>query len=214
MTAANKAPRRYRSPLRQEQAARTRVAVLDAAGRMFGKKGFAATTMKDIAGAADVSVESVYAQGTKAEILLACVDRSIVGDDEQVPLLERAEMRKLLASTDIEEKLAILRALVIERMPATAPIFEAFRGAAGADPKLAADWREYERRRYADTARIIAGFEAHLRPGLTLAEATDIYWAFLSPSMMVMLARERGWTAEQYADLLIDTIRRLLLGHR
>jgi AcrR family transcriptional regulator len=34
-------------PLRAEQAQRTRATVLDAAGRCFLEKGFAATTMKD-----------------------------------------------------------------------------------------------------------------------------------------------------------------------
>jgi AcrR family transcriptional regulator len=134
MAVAKEAPRKYRSPLRQEQALRTRAAVLDAAGRLFVANGFGATTMKDIAAEAAVSVESVYAQGAKSALLLACVDRAIVGDDADQPLLERADMRGMLTAPDDRERLAILRALVMERAAASAPIFEAFRGAAAADP--------------------------------------------------------------------------------
>ena len=57
----------------------TRAAVLDAATRLFVSPGCAATTMKDIAAEAGVSVESVYAQGTKPALLLVCVDRALAG---------------------------------------------------------------------------------------------------------------------------------------
>ena len=47
--------RNYSSPLRVEQARRTRLAVLDAAERCFLEWGYAATTMKDVAATAGVS---------------------------------------------------------------------------------------------------------------------------------------------------------------
>ena len=212
MAVSKETPRQYRSPLRLEQAQRTRAGVLDAAGRLFVVKGFGATTMKDIAGAAGVSVESVYAQGSKAALLLACVDRAIVGDDDEVPLLERAEMRVLLSDdAGVPERLAALRAVTAARLPSSAPIFEAFRGAAATDPKLAAAWQEYARRRYEDCTRMVAGFAGHLRPGLDVAAATDVFWTMVSPSVMTMLTLERGWSAERFADWLVDSIERLLL---
>ena len=211
MTVSKEKPRRYRSPLRQEQARRTRAAVLDAAGRLFVTKGFGVTTMKDIAAAAGVSVESVYAQGSKASLLLACVDRAIAGDDAEVPLLERDDMRALLTGSDVRERLAVLRAVTAARLPESAPIFAAFRGAADTDSVIAAAWAEYDRRRYEDCSRIVAGFESHLRPGLTVAAATDVFWAMVSPAMMLMLTTERGWSADRFADWLVDSIERLLL---
>ncbi len=211
MTAPKESPRVYRSPLRQEQAQRTRLAVLDAASRQFVAKGFGVTTMKDIAVDAGVSVESVYAQGSKSALLLACVDRSIVGDDEPVPLLERDDMRGLLASADVRERLAMLRTVTIDRLPASAPIFEAFRGAAVIDAKLAAEWKLYEERRYADCARMTEGLAGHLRPGLTVSAATDVLWTIVSPSTIHMFVRERGWSPEQFADWMVDAIERLLL---
>jgi hypothetical protein len=38
----------------------------------------------------------------------------------------------------------------------------------------------------------------HLRPGITLAEAADILWAYSSPELYDLLAQQRGWPAGQY----------------
>jgi AcrR family transcriptional regulator len=62
--------------LRAEQAQRTRAGVLEAAGRCFVARGYAGTTMRDIAEAAGVSVQTVFGQGSKAALLLASVDRA------------------------------------------------------------------------------------------------------------------------------------------
>src|SRR3954449_8004364 len=99
----------YHSPLRAEQARRTRAAVLDAAGRCFLEKGYAATTMKDVAAQAGVSVQTVFGQGSKAALLLACVDRAVVGDDEEVPLAERDLFVQLVQAPERAAKLDAAR---------------------------------------------------------------------------------------------------------
>src|SRR3954449_2775669 len=116
----------YNSPLRAEQAQRTRTAVLDAAGRCFLDKGYAATTMKDVAAEAGVSVQTVFGQGSKAALLLACVDRALVGDDETVPLRQRDQFTRLLAAGDKETKLAVLREMAVQRVPESGPILRVF----------------------------------------------------------------------------------------
>src|SRR5918997_4719993 len=103
MTAGKRA---YRSPLRAEQARRTRGVVLDAAGRCFLDRGYAATTMKDVAAAAGVSVQTVFGQGSKAALLLGCVDRAVVGDDESTPLAAREPFVRFLEAPDLAGKLA------------------------------------------------------------------------------------------------------------
>src|SRR5829696_4529614 len=77
MTTGQAPPRRraYRSPRRQQQAAETRAAVLAAAVQLFGERGWAATGMREVARAAGVSVETVYAGfGSKSDLLLAALD--------------------------------------------------------------------------------------------------------------------------------------------
>ena len=55
-----KSKRRYHSPRREEQAAATRRAILEAAERLFERDGFAATSMAAIAAEAEVATKTVY----------------------------------------------------------------------------------------------------------------------------------------------------------
>src|SRR3954464_10099987 len=170
----------YNSPLRAEQAQRTRTAVLDAAGRCFLDKGYAATTMKDVAAAAGVSVQTVFGQGSKAALLLACVDRAVVGDDEEVPLAQREMVTRLLRAPDRAGKFAAAREMVMIYVPISLPMIRVFAAAAAGDPEIADAWAEHERRRHQDSRIMIGAFEPWLREGLDVDRATDIFWGTLS----------------------------------
>src|SRR4051795_4121319 len=111
----------YNSPLRAEQAQRTRAAVLDAATRCFLDEGYAATTMKDVAAEAGVSVQTVFGQGSKAALLLACVDRAVVGDDEAVPLARRELFVRFVEASDRAAKLDAAREISRHYVPPTMP---------------------------------------------------------------------------------------------
>src|SRR5689334_3534815 len=64
------AKRRYRSPLREAQAAATRSRILEASLAELGARGYAATSVSAIARAAGVSPETVYATfGSKRGIV-------------------------------------------------------------------------------------------------------------------------------------------------
>src|SRR5580700_1072542 len=77
---------KYHSERRQEQAEATRQAILDAARTLFIERGYAGTTVADIAAAARVAVPTVYVSvGTKPEILgelrkMIPVDAGVPGD--------------------------------------------------------------------------------------------------------------------------------------
>jgi AcrR family transcriptional regulator len=202
----------YNSPLRAEQAQRTRAAVLDAATRCFLAQGYAAATMKDVAAEAGVSVQTVFGQGSKASLLLACVDRAVVGDDEQAPLAARGSFRRLVEASSREEKLAAARELALEWVPRAVPMVRVFAAAAPADPEIATAWAEYERRRLADQRVLIGSFEPWLREGLDADRASEIAWGLFGHESVANLVHTRGWTVEQYADLVADSLERLLLA--
>ncbi len=201
----------YRSELRQEQARRTREQVLEAATRCFVEQGYAATTMRDVAAAAGVSVPTVFAQGGKAALLLACVDRALVGTDEDRPVRELGPFAELLGAPDRAGRLAALRRLVREAAPGSRAMQDVFAAAAAADPAVRASYEEYERRRRADTAALLGAFAPDLREDLDLDTAVDVAWAVLSPSTQSRLMAGCGWPAERFADWVVDAVDRLLL---
>lgn len=201
----------YRSSLRAEQARQTRAGVLDAAGRCFLERGYAATTMKDVAAAAGVSVPTVFAQGSKATLLLACVDRAVVGDDEEAPLSQRGLFVAVVEATDLAQKLAATRELARRFLPQTIPMITVFAAAAAGDPEIAEAWAEYERRRLADQRVLIGSFQPWLREGLDPDRAAEIIWGVFGHEPVGNLVRVRGWSVDQYADFLVDAVDRLLL---
>src|SRR3954469_4961977 len=149
----------YNSPLRAEQAQRTRAAVLDAAGRCFLDKGYAATTMRDVAAGSGVSVQTVFGQGSKAALLLACVDRAVVGDDEQAPMAQRALFTRVVEAPDRAAKLAAAREMALGFVPGSIPMLRVFADAAAGDAEIAEAWAEYERRRLQDARLLVGAFE-------------------------------------------------------
>jgi AcrR family transcriptional regulator len=207
------AKRPYRSGLRAAQAAATRAAVLDAARRLFEANGYAVTTMAAIAAEAGVSAETVYAQGSKASLLTACVDRAMAGDDQPVPLLERGDFPKVLTSGDQQ---AILRAWgtsMAEMGPRTARIFAAFEAAAGADPAIAEAWAAYEKARWNDYRKVVSAVAAAgplPEPWADIDTATDLIWALLSPSAGALIL-QRSWTPDVLASRAVAILQRLLI---
>lgn len=66
--------------------------MLTAATELFSTQGWAVTSVRDVANAAGISVETVYsALGSKILLLLARVDVDVVGDDTGLALAERSE---------------------------------------------------------------------------------------------------------------------------
>jgi AcrR family transcriptional regulator len=207
----SKASRTYRSALRQQQAQRTRSAVIDAAAECFVETGYAATTMKNIAARAGVSVETVHAQGSKASLLLAAVDRVLVGDDAPVPVIERPEMITVLEAPSAREAMRRLRELIVANLGQALPVMHAFQRAAGADPEIEAAYATYDQRRLADMTRIAESLAPELRPDLTVAEAADVLWTLIDPAAAKGLVEDRGWGVERWADWFVDAVERLLL---
>src|ERR1700704_4840988 len=91
-----KGTRKYSSPLRDEQAARTRTRILDAASELFLERGYARTTMKDIADLAGVARDTVHAVfGSKARVLTALIDILLVPDNSVANVTEQPHVRAI-----------------------------------------------------------------------------------------------------------------------
>ena len=85
--------RRYDSSRRRQQAQENRRRVLDAAHELFVDQGYGATTIAEVAVAAGVAVETVYAAfRTKLTVLRRAWDVAVGGDEDDVRLLDRPEL--------------------------------------------------------------------------------------------------------------------------
>ncbi len=203
---AAQARRPYRSPRRRLQAAETRAAVLAAAARLFGDRGWAATGMRDVARAAGVSVETVYASfRSKSDLLMAAIDVAVVGDAEPVPVDHRPEFAALGSGTRQQRARAAAR-FVTGVQQRTAGVVLALREAAASDAELAQRMREREQRR-----RINVEQGAALVAGRAVTpEECDGLWAVLAVEVYHLLTELRGWTPQQYETWLAGAIDRLL----
>lgn len=196
--------------------ARTRLArgaVVDAARALFLDRGYGATTIEAISELADVPTATVYRLfSSKRGILKALLDVSIVGDDEAVPLADRAPVRSLLADATPADQLAGFVGIAAEVNARTAPLYRILVSAASSDPDAATVLDELTRQRQegqGHIARALARAGA-LRPELRQRDAADVIHALLSPELYRLLVVDRAWSQERYerwlTALLVDQL--------
>ncbi|WP_220032537.1 TetR/AcrR family transcriptional regulator [Mycolicibacterium moriokaense] len=206
--------RGYSSPLRTEQAAATRRAILEAARDLFVADGYSRTTVAAIADRATVSVDTVYASvGRKPAVLRELVETAISGADQAVPAEQRDYVVEIRAARTAREKIEIYAHAVTRIQQRLAPIFIALRDAAADDRSCAALWTEIAERRARNMRRFAADLRStsEVRADLTDDQVADIVWSMNAAEYWVLLVRERNWQPQQFAAWLTDAWTRLLL---
>lgn len=199
---------------RARKAAETRERIVDAAGRLFTSRGYAATTIDAVATEADVAVETVYARfRNKRNLLQAFLDVSIVGDADPVPLLERPDVRALRELTDQREQIQrlarVMRGVLERSANAHAVLHSA--GAVEADVRTLVE-EDDSRRRATHRAFVeIIASRGPLRPGLSVAEAADTLSAIAGPDTFALLTTRRGWSAARFERWVATTLALVLL---
>jgi AcrR family transcriptional regulator len=205
-TAGARRRRTYRSPLRQQQAADTRAAVLAAATALFAARGWSGTGMREVAREAGVSVETVYAGfRSKTDLLMAAIDVGVVGDAEPVPLAERPEFAHL-SDGDHAERVAAAARLITGINRRIAGLRRALGEGAVSEPELAAKLVEAESRR-----------RINMRQGMELVtggpvgqDECDGVWAITGVDVYHLLTAVAGWSAARYERWLTGTLEKLL----
>jgi AcrR family transcriptional regulator len=200
--------RKYNSPLRAKRAAETRARILDAAVARFGELGYAGTTLRDIARAAGISIDSVQAQGSKAEIFLAAFDMALVGEDQAFPLREQPALRDVFAAESLEEYLAGFCAFVAESSRRSVGLWVAFIGASASDSQLAEAYAAKMSAMRAESAanvRFIVS-KGWVSPPRDAGVLADELWATAHGAQYDALVRYAGWSEERYLAWLTATI--------
>jgi AcrR family transcriptional regulator len=200
---------------REERARQRRERVVDAASRLFGERGYVATTIEAIAREAAVAPATVYqAFGTKQAILARILDVTIAGDADPAALLDRDWVRQAARHTDPRQRLALVVRHTSQVAARTAPVKEVMRDAAAADPAVRQLLLEDDRRRYLTQQALVdliigAG---SLRPGCDRDHAVATFFALVNSHGYQLLATQLGWSPDDWQRWLTGVLDRELFG--
>ena len=187
----------YNSPRRQQAAAATREAIIEAALELFACQGYARTTVAQIAEAARVATNTVYTSVGGKPQLLAAITESGTGDPDVAETLT-AVARTSDPAEVIRLTAAGTRQVNERRAKAVAVLLDS----AQADP-AAAEMLQVTVRYYRETLGTLAGrledLGAVQSPDLN--RAADIFWYLFGWTSWRTLITDLGWSwddAEQW----------------
>jgi AcrR family transcriptional regulator len=203
--------RTYQSARRTQAAADTRMAILDAARRLFLGYGYGKVTVQDIAREASTAVPTVYAStGGKAAILGILIDEAMVD-----PIVGET-LAKVDQCADARDAIAELVHGVRVDNERYHDIVAIMRDAATLD-EIAAGVLERSDAYYrqclekaVDHIRVTSGLVA----GLTRERAADIAWFYLGHDAWNRLAVAGQWSWDDAEQWLTGQLTAALLGPR
>ena len=213
-TTSRSVPRRkYDNSRRRADAQARQRKIIDAATALFVEQGFGATSIDQIAAAANVSAPTVYATfGSKAGVLARAIDVAVVGDYEDVPLLDRVLSLIKKSGTQELRQLAAVAHFIRTLNERVAPLIRVMEHAASTDPALQELRTRLMAAIRADCAVAVEKFwQTALRPGLSEGEAADATALMLSPQVYSMLTVDMGWSPNRYQQWLTHALPHLLL---
>jgi len=198
----------YNSPRRQQAAAATREAIIEAALELFACQGYARTTVAQIAEAARVAANTVYTSVGGKPQLLAAITESGTGDPDVAETLT-AVARTSDPAEVIRLTAAGTRQVNERRAKAVAVLLDS----AQADP-AAAEMLQVTVRYYRETLGTLAGRLEDLGAVQSpdMSRAADIFWYLFGWTSWRTLITDLGWSwddAEQWlAQRGIDALLR------
>jgi AcrR family transcriptional regulator len=211
---ASPPPKRYASQVRDEQARRTRRAIVTAAHDLFVAQGYWATTIDGIAEAAHVSRRTVFnSVGGKVALLKLALDWAVVGDDEPIALADRPAIKAILAEPDPRKALMLWVQTVADVAVRTAPLGEVLMAAADIDPAAAQLRAEASANRMLGATlfvRYLASLDG-LAVGIAEKRAADLCWALTDGHLYRLLVAQRSWSTADFNRWLFDSLAAELL---
>ena len=199
--------RAYDNSGREAAARETRRAVVQAARGLFLDRGYASTTLAQVAERAGVSVQTVYAQfGNKPAIVKQILDEAIAGDDEPVAIVDRPEVLAQLAEPDPHKRLRMHARDTTARMPRTEPVDRMMRSAAEADPAMRAQVEQGHAALLQGMTEMAEFYASRDELAVPVPVAAQRVAALMSPQLYRQTVLDHGWTPEEYADWLGDLL--------
>jgi AcrR family transcriptional regulator len=199
---------RYHSPRREDAAAATRAAILHHARELFLERGYAGATVPEIAQAARVAPQTVYAStGGKAAMFAELLKPAIndpVAAEAMTAALQTDDPGRVMALCAAgarrgQERYWDLVYGLMRRPPEDALARQAI-------SNVAAKCLEA----LTGIARHLEGLGA-LKPGISLAQAVDTLWFYFGQNAWCSLVGEREWTFDRAEEWLREAASRDLL---
>ncbi len=198
---------------RREQAARTRIRILDAAYRLLCAEGYEATTMQMVAEAAGVAVQTVYfVFGTKARLLTEVENRVVLGDAPLEQWRERPWVTQIQHETDPRKLLALFVDVDTDIKSRISPFTVALGSALPSDPQSVAARNRGRDEFFGIVIDRLVALGA-LRDGVTPSHAMDVIRVINTVDAYADLTTRRGWTVAEWKAWLTDLLCVQLLAH-
>lgn len=200
--------RRYDSLRRLAQAQQTRTEIADAARRLFVSHGWAATTVRDVAREAGVSVPTVYAAyQNKAGLVWALTDAA----DLSASLSRMLD--ELEADPDPQRQLAAMVGYDRRLFERCGDLIALVRDAGRAEPDFADFYQRARREADQTRAQVFSSWPpGTFRPGLDACTAVDIYAAVCNIDFYTTLTGERRWSPDRVECWWSEVLVRELLS--
>jgi AcrR family transcriptional regulator len=193
--------------LRERRAQLTRDEILRAARRLFAERGYARTSVRDIAQAAGVSAQTVYdSVGSKQELVSRLND--LIDTEAGVAGIARAAAQ----SGDPRELAATGARITRSILENCGDIIHALVTGAAAEPELEAVLAEGHRRHVEGTRRIVGVLSKLDALAVDPDEATATLAAISDFRFALVLRDSYGWSLEQVETWIAATSRELVLA--
>ena len=194
---------------RERQAADTRREILETAQRLFAARGYAATSVADVAAEAGVAIQTIYSSvGSKRALLGSLADHL----DERSGV--RAARAAMEAASDPREVIRLGVRLTRAFNEGAGDLLRALVSAAAIEPEMAAILEEGRRRHRAGTLGTVKLIASRwgLRDGLTPARGGAIFSTLTSIPTWQELRDEHHWSFDEIEDWMVATLADALLS--
>lgn len=197
---------------RAQRRADTERRLVAAAAELFVARGYAATTLTEVAAHSDVAPRTLYLHfATKAELLLRCIGVAIAGGPDGTPLAAQPEMTAAMTARTFDERVVAMATLTAALMERTGPLLDVAVQAAPSEPSVAAAAAAGR----ADTRKTLREFWTRLHRDGMLPRKADLEWLVETATLMahaetyLLLRRTTDWDTDAYREWLTTTWRRL-----
>ncbi|MCR2764766.1 TetR family transcriptional regulator [Microbacterium sp. zg.B48] len=206
--------RRYSSALRTEQAAATRARIVAAAAELFAARGYAGTSMPEIARNAGVSPETVQSHGPKSALLRAAIDAFAFGAGRDADARETALGEQMLSARTAAEAAAVAAEVLTQVNSATHGLWLAFAEAARTDAEIAEAFGQLAAGIRAQNVTLMQEWMARgfARDDLGLDDLVDRAVLIGSVELYDRAVRVGGMSVGQYRRLLAAMLGELLVA--